>query len=182
MPRFRIGRPASTVNRTSPFYVNPDFTLFKDRGALGYTGPYGNKFKLQPNGVLGENILGELVSSPLTRYSLIARGHYQLNDWANVFAQANFATTNVRSFAQAAAATGGFCGEHPARRGSPDPGAARCPARLARSEHVQHDRVRSRDRPADHPHRRGCGLATEPHTRLPAAAPAAQSRVTSISS
>ncbi len=102
-------RPAgTTVSRTSPFYVNPDFTLFKDAGALGYTGPYGNKFKLQPNGVLGENILGKLVSSPLTRYSLIARGHYRLNDWASVFAQASFATTNVRSFAQPASASGGF--------------------------------------------------------------------------
>jgi outer membrane receptor protein involved in Fe transport len=115
-------RPAGvTVNRTSPFYVNPDFTLFKDRGALGYTGPYGNKFKLQPNGVLGENILGELVSSPLTRYSLIARGHYQLNDWANVFAQANFATTNVRSLAQAAAATGGFAASIPRDADHPIP-------------------------------------------------------------
>ena len=117
-----LGRTAgTTVNRQSPFYVNSDFTLFKDAGALGYTGPYGNKFKLQPNGVLGENILGELVSSPLTRYSLIARGRYQLNDWANVFAQANFASTNVRSFAQPSAATGGFSASIPRDADHPIP-------------------------------------------------------------
>jgi iron complex outermembrane recepter protein len=107
-------RPAGTsVNRQSPFYVNSDFTLFKDAGALGYTGPYGQKFKLQPNGTLGENILGELVSSPLTRYSLIGRGRYQLNDWANLFAQVNFSSVNVLSFSQPAAATGGFAASIP---------------------------------------------------------------------
>ncbi|MEJ0038210.1 MAG: TonB-dependent receptor [Gammaproteobacteria bacterium] len=115
-------RPAGTnVGRTSPFYVNPDFTLFKDAGALGYTGPYGRKFKLQPNGILGENILGELVSAPLTRYSLIGRAHYQLNDWATLFAQANFASTNVRSFAQTAAATGGFSASIPRDADHPVP-------------------------------------------------------------
>lgn len=107
-------RPAgTTVNRTSPFYVNPDLTLFKDTGALGYTGPYGEKFKLQPNGVLGENNLGELISSPLTRYSAIGRAHYRLNDWATLFAQANFATTEVGSFAQATSASGGFAASIP---------------------------------------------------------------------
>ena len=111
----------TSVNRQTPFYVNPDFTLFKDVGALGYTGPYGQKFKLQPNGILGENILGELVSSPLTRYSLIASGHYRVNDWANVFAQANFASTNVLSFAQPASASGGFAASIPRDADHPIP-------------------------------------------------------------
>jgi outer membrane receptor protein involved in Fe transport len=71
--------------------------------------------------VLGENILGELVSSPLTRYSLIARGRYRLNDWANLFAQANFASTNVRSFAQPASASGGFSASIPRDADHPVP-------------------------------------------------------------
>jgi outer membrane receptor protein involved in Fe transport len=111
----------AVVSRTSPFYVNTDLTLFKDAGALGYTGPYGNKFKLQPNGVLGENILGKLVSSPLTRYSALGRAHYRLNDWASVFAQANFATTTVRSFAQATSASGGFAASIPRDADHPVP-------------------------------------------------------------
>jgi outer membrane receptor protein involved in Fe transport len=115
-------RAAGTnVNRQSPFYANSDTTLFKDVGALGYTGPYGQKFKLQPSGILGENILGELVSSPLTRYSLIGRGHYQINDWASVFTQATFSSTNVRSFAQPAAATGGFAASIPRDDSHPVP-------------------------------------------------------------
>jgi outer membrane receptor protein involved in Fe transport len=115
-------RPAGvTVNRSSPFYVNSDLSLFKDVGALGYTGPYGNKFKVQPSGVLGENLLGELVSSPLTRYSALGRAHYRLNEWATVFAQANFATTKVRSFAQATSASGGFAASIPRDADHPVP-------------------------------------------------------------
>jgi iron complex outermembrane recepter protein len=103
-------RPAGTnVNRSTSFYVNADSTIFKDTGALGYTGEYGQKFKLQPNGLLGENTLDELVSSPLTRYSVLGRGHYEITDRIDFFAQANFAASEVLSISQpSAATTGGF--------------------------------------------------------------------------
>jgi len=44
---------------------------------------------------------------------LLGRAHYRLNDWANIFAQANFASVSVLSFAQAAGATGGFAASIP---------------------------------------------------------------------
>jgi outer membrane receptor protein involved in Fe transport len=102
-------RPAGTnVNRATSFFVNRDDTLFKGTGALGYTGEYGQQFKLQPNGVLGENNLDELVSSPLTRYAFLGRGHYSLDEHTRVFAQATFSNTRVQSLAQPAGATGTF--------------------------------------------------------------------------
>jgi iron complex outermembrane recepter protein len=103
----------SDVNRTTSFYVNPDGTLFKDVNALGYTGEYGQKFKLQPNGVLGQNNLNALLSIPLTRYSLFGRGHYALTDRVNGYAQVSFANTQVLSVSQPSGASGGFAASIP---------------------------------------------------------------------
>src|SRR6185436_12852715 len=94
-------------------FVNRDNTLFKDVGALGYTGEYGQKFKLQPTGVLGENNLDELVSSPLTRYAFLGRGHYAIDERTRVFAQAVFSSTRARSVAQPSGATGTFAASIP---------------------------------------------------------------------
>jgi iron complex outermembrane receptor protein len=103
----------ANVNRSSPFYVNRDTTLFKDAGALGYSGEFGQKFKLQPNGLLGENNLDELVSSPMTRYSILARGHYAVSERLSVFAQATFASSKVQSVGQPAGANGSFAASIP---------------------------------------------------------------------
>ena len=114
-------RAAGTnVSRTSAFFVNHDNTLFKDAGALGYTGEYGQKFKLQPNGMLGENDL-TLQQSPLTRYSILGRGHYDLTDRIGLFAQATFASTDVRSVGQPSGATGGFAASIPRDADHPVP-------------------------------------------------------------
>lgn len=108
-------RAAGTnVNRNTPFYVNRGgSTLFKDAGALGYTGELGQQFKIQPNGALGENNLAELASSPLTSYSVLARGHYSLTDTTSFFTQATFSNTQVQSVAQTAGATSGFAASIP---------------------------------------------------------------------
>jgi outer membrane receptor protein involved in Fe transport len=111
----------ANVNRATFFYVNHDNTLFKDAGALGYTGEYGDKFKLQPNGVLGENNLDELVSSPMTRYSLLGRAHYAITEDTRLLSQVMFATTEVRSLAQAAGANGGFAASIPRDADHPIP-------------------------------------------------------------
>ncbi|MBX5459931.1 MAG: TonB-dependent receptor [Steroidobacteraceae bacterium] len=103
-----------SVNRATSFFVNPDnTTLFKSEGALGYTGPFDEQFKMQPSGVLGRNNLDARVSSPLTRYSAFARAHYALADWVNAFAQANFVSMDVSSLSQPAGATGGFAASIP---------------------------------------------------------------------
>ncbi len=107
-------RPAGvTVNRSTSFYANDDGTLFKDAGALGYQGEYGQKYKIQPNGALGANSLDELVSSPLTRYSFLARGHYAMTDRVKFIAQATFANSEAHSVGQPAAAVGGFSASIP---------------------------------------------------------------------
>ncbi len=107
-------RAAGTnVNRATAFFVNRDSTLFKDVGALGYTGEFGRKFKLQPNGVLGQNNLDELVSSPLTRYSALGRARYSLTDATEIYAQASFGNSQVQSLSQPAGANGGFAASIP---------------------------------------------------------------------
>ena len=111
----------ANVNRSTSFFVNADNTLFKDVGALGYTGDLGQKFKLQPNGVLGQNSLAELVSSPMTRYSILGRGHYALTDRFEVFSQATFASTEVLSLGQPSGATGGFGASIPRDAAHPVP-------------------------------------------------------------
>lgn len=106
--------PGTNVARNTAFFINRgDATLFKDVGALGYTGEFGQKYKVQPNGVLGENNLDELVSSPMTRYSFLGRGHYDLTDRLTAFAQATFASTKVQSVAQPSGATGVFAASIP---------------------------------------------------------------------
>ncbi len=115
-------RPAGTnVSRSTFFYVNRDGTLFKDLNALGYKGEFNEKFKLQPNGVLGENNLAELVSSPMDRYSLLGRAHYAVTDKTRLIGQAMFATTEVRSVAQTAGANGGFAASIPRDADHPVP-------------------------------------------------------------
>jgi iron complex outermembrane receptor protein len=113
--------PGANVNRSSQFYVNTDGTLFKDTGALGYTGPLAPKFKIQPSGALGQNNLDAVVSSPLERYSIFGRGHYALRDDIRLFAQAHFVSTEVRAFQQPAPATGGFAATIPRDADHPVP-------------------------------------------------------------
>src|SRR6185312_15277553 len=105
--------PGTNVARNTSFFINPDQTLFKDAGALGYTGPIDRQFKIQPNGTLGENNLDELVSSPMERYSLIGRGHYAITDRLTAIAQVTFASTRVQSVAQPAGAVGTFAASIP---------------------------------------------------------------------
>ncbi len=150
----------SNVNRSTFFYLNHDNTLFKDVGALGYTGAYGEKFKLQPNGVLGENNLDELVSSPMTRYSLLGRAHYAIAEDTRLIAQTMFATTEVRSLAQAAGANGGFAASIPRDADHP------VPAELAALLDSRGPNVYSttqfdpEHRLSDCAHRRRCQLAS----------------------
>jgi outer membrane receptor protein involved in Fe transport len=103
----------STVNRSSQFYVNPDGTLFKDTGALGYNGPLAPDYKVQPSGILGQNNLDQVVSSPLTRYSIFARGHYEIAEDLKLFAQAHFVNTEVQAIQQPSPAISGFAATIP---------------------------------------------------------------------
>jgi iron complex outermembrane receptor protein len=97
------------VLRTSPFFLNSNGTLFKQAGALGYNGPLNDgRYKMQPNGTLGENNLDAWVSSPLTRYSIFGKTDYEINEKVGVFTQLHFVSTEVDSLSQPSGATGGF--------------------------------------------------------------------------
>jgi len=103
-------RPAGVeVSRATPFHFNVDDSIFKDAGALNYNGPLGDgRFKMQPNGTLGENNLEALRSSPMQRFAMLARAHYDLNDDVAVFGRANFVNADVLSLATPSSATGSF--------------------------------------------------------------------------
>ncbi len=111
----------ANVNRATSFYLNHDGTLFKDVRALGYNGPLNQQFKLQPNGVLGENNLAELISSPMTRYSLLGRAHYDITEGTRLFSQVMFANTDVRSLSQPAGANSSFAASIPRDADHPVP-------------------------------------------------------------
>jgi len=106
--------PGVNVNRATPFLFNTDASLFKEDGALGYTGPLGDgQYKLQPSGFLGENNLLALLSSPLRRYSVFGKGHHDITDQVSVFAQMSFVNAQAWSRSNPVSATGGFAASIP---------------------------------------------------------------------
>jgi outer membrane receptor protein involved in Fe transport len=94
-------------------YVNLDGTIFLNsatQGAVGYTGPQNEEFKiLGPGnlnkGTLSSNNLNAMVSTPLKRYSMFARANYDLTDNMNVFLQANMSQMQVNTLLNYAPAT-----------------------------------------------------------------------------
>jgi iron complex outermembrane receptor protein len=84
--------------RSNEYFFNPDGTVFKQAGALGYTGPVGSgtPFKINAfNGNLMDVERIGFVQSPLTRYSAFGSAHYDISDNVTAIAQANFASWKV---------------------------------------------------------------------------------------
>jgi len=92
------------VSRTTNFWFNRDGTLFKNPPANGFNSPEPG-IKLQDNGALGQPETAGLVSSPLERYSLFARGTYEINDNVSMFVQGNLSSFSVDSILTFAPAT-----------------------------------------------------------------------------
>jgi iron complex outermembrane receptor protein len=98
--------PAGSVARSNEFHFNrQDHTVYTGRdadGAYRYsdTGDRAlgaGTFKLQSDGLIGENQPYSYVSTPMDRYSVFGRGRYELGDNLEVYAQANFVQTDVRT-------------------------------------------------------------------------------------
>ena len=93
--------PAGTASRGNDIYFNPDGTVFQRQGALSYTGPLGGtsyrKIQTNNNNVLGQVNPSGLVSSPLERRSLFARGFYDIGDNMRAFVQGTFSQVEVNS-------------------------------------------------------------------------------------
>lgn len=85
------------------FFVNPSKqTLFLNSpasGAVGYTGPQNDEFKVTSGftgaGQLNMNNVEAAFSSPLERYSMFARANYDFSDSLTAYMQANFTNSTV---------------------------------------------------------------------------------------
>lgn len=104
---------AGTADPGEEIYVNPDGTVFLNSarsGAVGYTGPINNEFKiLGPGnlnaGTLSANNLNAMITTPLKRYAMFARASYDLTENMNVFLQSNLSTMQVDTLLTFAPAT-----------------------------------------------------------------------------
>lgn len=119
---------AGNANAGEEVYVNPDGTLFLNSsrvGALGYTGPLNDEFKLlgpgtDNPGTLAANWMDQLVSTPLKRYAAFASATYELSDNMNAFLQANVSQMQVDTVLTYAPATSQWAATIP-RDGRPIP-------------------------------------------------------------
>jgi iron complex outermembrane receptor protein len=87
---------AATTGGASLFTIGPG--AVSKAPAPGFTGDvaYPN-LKMLSNGTLASNSPGGFLSLPLTRYSLFANGHYDFNDNASFYVQANFDQNETRT-------------------------------------------------------------------------------------
>ncbi len=104
----------TAVTRTTPFFFNPDGSLFKDTGAVGFDGTLNDgTYRLRSNGVLVENYKDGRISSPLTRYSIFGKADYEITEKVKTFVQTNFVRTEVNSVNQVTGVDGGFSASIP---------------------------------------------------------------------
>jgi outer membrane receptor protein involved in Fe transport len=92
------------VNRLTNFNFNRDGTLFKNPPSTRFNS-MEEGIKAQTNGALGQPDRTGLVSSPLQRYSIFARGTFDINDNVSAFFQGNLSSIKVDSILGYAPAT-----------------------------------------------------------------------------
>jgi len=91
-----FGTTGNAVNRTTNFYVNTDGSLFKiSAPARRYNSNIPGVKLLTPTGNLAEPDRTGQVSSPLDRYSIFARAHYDITDNVTAFFQGNLSSFKV---------------------------------------------------------------------------------------
>jgi iron complex outermembrane receptor protein len=102
------------------YYMNSDGTLYKETadGAYRYNGPLVNEqgvtwrkrevSNASTNGQLRENELAEYLQIPLDRYSLFARGHYDLSDNLTAFADVLYSRSSTEQRQAASPMLGGW--------------------------------------------------------------------------
>ncbi len=96
---------AGVVNTgANRIYFNEDgtaFTGFRNSpagGAFRFNGPLDTiRWKELADGTLGQNFTNAYSTLPLTRYNIYANGKYEINEWINLFAQANFTRASART-------------------------------------------------------------------------------------
>ena len=93
--------PAATTTGATLFSVAPG--AVSHRPAPGYTGDLFPNYKMLSNGSLASNAPSGFLSLPLTRYSLFANGHYDVNPHLTFYVQANFDQNDTRTQSGASA-------------------------------------------------------------------------------
>jgi len=104
---------AGMANPGEFVHINPDGTIFLNSvrsGAIGYTGPLNDEFKIlgpgtRNPGLLSANNPHQMVTTPLKRYSMFAKANYDLTENTNVFLQANMSRMQVDTVLTYAPAT-----------------------------------------------------------------------------
>ncbi len=88
--------PPGSQSQTTNFYINHDGSLFRNTGAIGYTGPTDFPYKIRSQtGNIEEVSPASWISTPLKRYSLFGRALYQITDNIAVFAQGSAVSSDV---------------------------------------------------------------------------------------
>jgi outer membrane receptor protein involved in Fe transport len=100
-----FGTTGTSVNRLTNFYFNKDGTLFKQSPARNFSGGDPTVTLVTTNNTLKQPETAGLVSSPLTRYSIFARGTFNLTEHTSAFVQGNLSSIHVGSILTFAPAT-----------------------------------------------------------------------------
>ena len=112
--------PAAAFATAGQYYMNSDGTLYKETadGAFRYNGPLLDETgatwrkreisNASTNGQLRENELAEYLQIPLDRYSLFARGHYDLTDNLRAFADVLYSRSQTEQRQAASPMLGGW--------------------------------------------------------------------------
>jgi outer membrane receptor protein involved in Fe transport len=90
-----FGTTGTTVARGTNFYVNSDGSLFKQSPARRYNSNIPGIKLVTTNNTLAQSDLTTQLSSPLDRYSMFARAHFDFNDNVSAFFQGNFSSFQV---------------------------------------------------------------------------------------
>jgi outer membrane receptor protein involved in Fe transport len=96
-------------------YANGDGSLFtigrnQQGGQSFFTGPLlqGDIPYQRNNGVLNFVDVNSFLVLPLTRYNMLLRGNYELNDWIGVFGQGLFSKSSTKATQQGGSITSGW--------------------------------------------------------------------------
>jgi len=142
--------PAGAVPNTAYMYLNNDGTIFSgvgtnfcqncQQGVAGvyrYNGPLDGVIRKITNnvipdgngvarsGLLAQNSLEELLSTPSERWSFFARAHYEFSNNLSFFTQASFAKTRVDTISQYAPAVEFWAAVIPHGNGAYEPSVSR---------------------------------------------------------
>lgn len=105
----------SGIGANDRIWFNPDNSIFTGFFQSATSSPNlfdgdltGIKWKRTSDGKLAQNYVNELLTIPLERYNVYARGNYEINDWLGVFSEASFSKVSVHTQQQPSPSVNGW--------------------------------------------------------------------------